>query len=56
MGVQGSMQSLLEGLSYIAGLVIWRPEDFVYLMQASCIVILLAALTFSSYAVPRVQA
>eukprot|EP00884_Botryococcus_braunii_P015391 jgi/Botrbrau1/2535/Bobra.0079s0023.1 len=52
-GVQASMQSLLTGLSFLAGLLVWRTDDFVYLMQASCAVIGLSALTFTSYALPR---
>ena len=34
-GVQSSLQNLLQALSYAAGLVLWRPEHFVWLMLGS---------------------
>jgi hypothetical protein len=49
------MQSLLSGLSFVAGLVVSRPEDFVWLMLASCAVITMAAMLYTSYAWPRAR-
>ena len=34
-GVQSSLQSLFGSLTYAAGLVVWRPEDFSWLMLGS---------------------
>lgn len=56
LGVQGSMQSLLSGLSYVAGLLVPRPEDFIWLMLGSCAVITTAAVLYTGYALPRARA
>ena len=49
-GMQSSLQNLLQALSYAAGLVLWRPEEFVWLMVGSVIAVALAAALYARYA------
>eukprot|EP00891_Asterochloris_glomerata_P005298 jgi/Astpho2/5298/e_gw1.00075.46.1_t len=42
-GVQSSLQSLFGSLTYAAGLVVWRPEDFSWLMLGSTGIVATAA-------------
>lgn len=48
-GVQGSLQSLLQSLSYVAGLVLWRPTQFPSLMFASVVVVMCAASLYTIF-------
>ena len=41
--MQSSLQSLFGSLTYVAGLVVWRPEDFAWLMLGSTGVVATAA-------------
>ena len=50
-GVQSSLQNLLQALSYAAGLVLWRPEQFVWLMLGSVVAVAVAAALYAWYAV-----
>lgn len=38
-GMQSSLQSLLQSLSYAVGLVIWQPQLFVSLMAGSVLIV-----------------
>ena len=49
-GVQGSFQSLFQMLAYVAGVVVWQPQRFPFLMGGSVGVIGLAAAIYSGYA------
>ncbi|KAK9815567.1 hypothetical protein WJX72_006024 [[Myrmecia] bisecta] len=49
-GVQSSLQSVFTSLSYVAGLVLWRPEQFEWLMLGSCGIVLTATIMFSLFA------
>lgn len=49
-GVQSSLQNALQALSYAAGLVLWRPEQFVWLMIGSLVSVGLAAVLYMRYA------
>lgn len=48
-GVQCSLQSMFQSLSYVVGLVFWRPLQFSILMYASAIVVLLAASLYTVF-------
>lgn len=48
-GVQGSLQSLFQMLAYVAGVVIWRPTQFSFLMAGSVVAVAAAALLFTLY-------
>lgn len=50
-GVQSSVQSLCQMLMYIAGVVVWQPERFAFLIFGSLCVVGSAALMFSVYAI-----
>lgn len=50
-GVQGSLQSLFQMLAYVAGVVVWQPQRFPFLMAGSVGVVGVAAAIFSGYAV-----
>lgn len=49
-GIQGSLQSLCQMLAYVAGTVVWRPESFPVLIAGSLGVVLIAASTFTVFA------
>jgi solute carrier family 40 (iron-regulated transporter), member 1 len=48
-GVQGSLQSLFQMLAYVAGVVIWRPDQFSFLMAGSVAAVGAAAVLFTLY-------
>ena len=50
-GVQSSLQNALQALSFAAGLVLWRPEQFVWLMLGSLVSVGMAAALYARYAV-----
>lgn len=45
-GMQSSLQSLLQSLSYAVGLVIWRPQLFLALMIGSVLVVSVALVLY----------
>jgi hypothetical protein len=49
-GVQASLQSAFEVLSFLVGAVIHRPQQFHWLMAGSCAAILAATALFQTYA------
>jgi len=49
-GVQGSLQSLFQMLAYAAGVVVWRPGQFSFLMAGSVVAVGVAAVLFTLYA------
>ena len=49
-GVQNSLQNLFQSLSYVAGLILWRPQEFPTLMYLSTAVVAAAACVFSLFA------
>ena len=49
-GAQGSLQSLFQMLSYVAGVVVSQPERFPFLMAGSVGVVGFAAVLFTAYA------
>jgi hypothetical protein len=48
-GVQSSLQSLLQSISYLLVVVIWQPQHFVWLMAASVVLVTGAAALYGSY-------
>jgi iron-regulated transporter 1 len=49
-GVQGSLQSFFQMLTFVAGVVIWRPSQFSLLMAGSVVAVGAAAVLFTLYA------
>ena len=49
-GTQGSLQSLFQTLSFALGLILSRPSQFKWLMEGSCICVLLAASLYTLFA------
>lgn len=49
-GVQGSLQSLFQTLSYVVGIAMHRAEDFTWLMAGSVSIVTIAATTFTTFA------
>lgn len=49
-GVQGSLQSLFQTLSYVVGIALHRAEDFTWLMAGSVSIVTFAATTFTAFA------
>ncbi len=47
-GVQGSLQSAFQTLSYAVGIAVPRAEDFSWLMAGSCCVVAAAAALYTS--------
>lgn len=50
-GAQSSLQSGFQMLAYAAGVVMWRPESFPWLMAGSCAGVALAAVIFTGFAI-----
>lgn len=48
-GVQSSLQNLFQSLSYVAGLILWQPQDFALLMYNSVAVVVFAAVLYSVF-------
>lgn len=48
--MQGSLSNLFQSLSFLAGLVVPRPEDFVWLMLGSWAMVSLACSSYMSWA------
>lgn len=53
MGVQGSLQSLCQMLSFVAGVVVWQPERFPVLLAGSIVVVMCSAALMTWHAVCR---
>lgn len=51
MGVQGSLQSFFQTAAYAAGIVVWQPERFMLLMAGSFLVVGMAAVVYTAFAV-----
>ena len=47
--MQSSLQSLFGSLTYAAGLAVWRPDDFTWLMLASTGVVATAAAVYTAF-------
>lgn len=54
-GVQASLQSAFEILSFVAGAVVSRPQWFHWLMTGSCGAVLAAAVLYGGYAAQHVR-
>ncbi|KAK9837511.1 hypothetical protein WJX81_007687 [Elliptochloris bilobata] len=48
-GVQSSAQMVFQSLSYVAGLFVWQPQVFEWLMFGSCAVVLFAAIIYTVF-------
>ena len=48
-GVQSSLQSAFQTLSYAVGIAVPRAEDFAWLMAGSCCVVAAAATLYTSF-------
>ena len=54
-GVQSSLQSLFVCLSYAAGLAMWRPEYFSWLMLGSTGIVATAAAIYTTFVLRHSQ-
>ena len=56
-GVQSSLQNLFQSLSFVAGLMYWRPQQFARLMYNSVAVVVLAAAVYTAFSCcgPRIR-
>ena len=49
-GMQSSLQSLLQSLSYAVGLIVWQPQLFIGLMVGSVLVVSTACVLYLHFA------
>ena len=53
--MQSSLQSLFGSLTYAAGLVVWRPENFTWLMLGSTGIVASAAAIYFMFVLRHTQ-
>ena len=48
-GMQSSLQNMFQSVSYGAGLMLWKPQEFAILMYNSVAVVFFAAILYSVF-------